>query len=377
MLPPDHGIQLRRLYAKLGLWNGWLIGLALAVGAWMPQAVTLSTAHVQLVYPSLILGLLALLSLGGLAGWLAAWRDSGLWGGLVWFLVAGCMTWTIGHLLYEGRSLIVWLANRRFWGLPIYPFSPAAQARLMMAGFFIVLLLTILGLLQHYRLESVRSETEADGRMSSRAWFLLVLPLPLVFGAGLIADNLMNSPVRVAHRLVHKAIHISRTYPGDLFELGLEKGINYSAISGVRDQMSANYSSFIGEVNLGTANTVIVVTHFDNDAWINCRVTANQLFHCYDASPPYRLGFPALLATGETPEDCRQCTVQVSDAQRDWLLAQSKNWSDLPHVTRLAQWGSYVLMEAQSPTDGSGVECLFRGISPVTLDHCREIGTQS
>lgn len=374
-IPPDHRAQLRRLYVRLGSRNGWLVGLALALGAWTPQAVALSAAHVRLVYPSLILGTLVLMSLGGLAGWLAARRGSGPWGGLVWFLAAGLMTWTIGHLPYEGQSLIAWLADRRFWGLPIYPFTPAAQARLMMVGFFIVLSLTILGLLQDYRLESIRSEIGADGRLGSRAWFLLVLPLPLVFGAGLIADNLMNSPTRVAHQLVHKAIRIGRTYPGDLFQLGLETGINYNAISGVRDQLSANYSSFTGEVNLGAANTVVVVTHFDNGAWINCRVTANQLLHCYDASPPYRLGFPALLATGETPQDCRRCTVQVNDEQRDWLLAQSANWEDSPYVTRLAQWGSYVLMQARSPTDGFAVECLFHGISPVRLDHCREAET--
>ncbi len=377
MPPPDHDVQLQQLYVKLGVRNGWLIGLALALGAWTPQAMTLSTAHARLVYPPLILGLLALLSLGSLAGWLAAKRSSGLWGGLVWLLAAVLMTWTVGHLPYEGHSLTVWLIDRRFWGLPIYSFSPAAQARLMMVGFFIVLLLTILGLLQDYRLQSVRSETESGGRMNSQAWFLLILPLPLVFAVGLVADNLMNSPTRVAHRLVDQAIQIGRTYPGDLFELGMENGINYNAVSGVRDQMSANYSSFIGEVNMGAANTVIVVTHFDNDTWINCRVTADQLFHCYDASLPYQVGFPALLVTGETPEDCRQCTVKVSDEQRNWLLAQSKNWHDSPRVTRLAQWGSYVLMEARSPTDGSGVECLFRDISPVTLDHCREIQAQN
>ncbi|MCP4518128.1 MAG: hypothetical protein GY824_23215, partial [Delftia sp.] len=236
----------------------------------------------------MVLGLPALLLLGGLAGWLAAWRDNGPWGGLVWFLAAGFMTWTIGHLPYEGRSLAVWLIDRRFWGLPIYSFDPAAQARLMMVGFFVVLLLTVLGLLQDYRLQSVRLET--GGRMSSRAWFLLPLPLPLVFGVGLIADNLIHSPARAAHRLVHKAIRVGRTYSGDLFAFGLEQGVNYNAISGVRDQLSADYSSFTGEVSLGTANMVIVVTHFDNDAWINCRVTANQLFHCSDASPPYRLG---------------------------------------------------------------------------------------
>jgi hypothetical protein len=372
MRPPDHDIQLRRRYTRLGVRNGWLIGLALALGAWMPQALTLSTAHVRLIYPSLILGTLVLMSLGGLASGLAAWRASGPWGGLVWFLAAGSMTWTIGHLPYEGRSLIVWLADRRFWGLPIYPFSPAARARLMMVGFFVVLLLTILGLLQDYRLQSINSEIEASGRLSSRAWFLLVLPLPLAFGAGLIADNLMNNPTRVAHQLVDKAIRIARTYPGDLFELSLEKGINYNAISGVRDQLSAAYSSFTGEVHLGATNSVVVVTHFDNDAWINCRVTADQLLHCYDASLPYRIGLPALLATGETPEDCRRCTIRASDEQRDWLLSRSENWEDPPHVTRLAQWGSYVLMEARSPTAGSAVECLFHGISPVTLDHCRE-----
>ena len=367
------GTQLRRLYIKLSLRNGGLVGLALGLGAWLPQAITLSTAHVRLVYPPLILGLLALLLLGSLAGWLTARRDSGLWSGLVWFLAGGLMTWTIGHLPYEGYNLAVWLIDRRFWGLPIYPFDPAAQARLMMVGFFTVILLTILGLLQDYRLQSVRLETEAGGRMSSRAWFLLLLPLPLVFGVGLIADNLINSPARVAHQLVHKTIRTGRTYSGDLFELGLEQGINYNAISGVRDQLSANYSSFSGEVSLGRANMVIIVTHFDNDAWINCRVTANQLFHCSDASLPYRLGFPALLATGETPEDCRQCTIKISDEQRDWFLARGENWSGLPHVTRLAQWGSYVLMKAQSSTNDFGVECLFRGISPVTLDHCREM----
>jgi len=375
MHPPDHDLQLRRLSLKLGLRNGLLIGLALALGAWAPEAIALSTAHVRLVYPSLILGLAALMLLGGLGGWLAAWRGSASWGGLVWFLSAGLMTWAIGHVPYEGSSLIAWLADRRFWGLSIFPFSSAAQARLMMAGFFVVLLLAVLGLLQGYRLDGVASETDADGHMGGRAWFGLVLPVPLVFGAGLIADNLINSPLRVAPQLVHEAIRTGRTYPGDLFELSLERGVNYNAIAGVRDQMSASYSLNLGQVDLGTANSIVVVAHFDNAAWINCRVTADQLFHCYDASPPYRQGFLALLATGETPEDCRECTVKVSDEQRAWLLERGKSFAGLPHVTRLAQWGSYVWMRAESPAKDYAVDCLFRGISPVRLDHCREAGT--
>jgi len=374
MLPPDHDVQTRRLSLKLGLRNGLLIGLALALGAWAPDAILLSTSHVRLLYPSLLLGCLALLLLGGLGGWLAAWPGRAFAGGLIWLLVAVLMTWTIGHVPYEGCSLTVWLADRRSWGLPIYPFSPPAQVGMVMAGFFVVLLLTILGLIQDYRLDGVGSEIDADGRMGSRAWFLLVLPLPLVLGVGLIANTLV-SPLRVAPQLVHEAIRTGRTYPGDLFELSLERDVNYNAISGVRDQMSASYSLSIGSVDLGVADTIFVVAYFDNGAWINCRVVADQLSFCYDASPPYQQGFSALLTTGETPEDCQLCTVKVNDEQRDWLLARSGYFAGSPRLTRLAQWGSYVLMRAESPGSDYAVECLFNGISPVRLERCREVKT--
>jgi hypothetical protein len=351
-----------------------LIGLALALGAWAPDAILLSTSHVRLVYPSLFLGCLVLLLLGGLGGWLVAWSGSAFAGGLIWLLVAGLMTLVIGHLPYEGCSLTVWLTDRRSWGLPIYPFSAAAQMGMVFAGFFIVLLLVILGLLQNYRLEGTGSEMDASGRMSARAWFLLVFPLPLVLVVGLIANTLV-SPLHVAPQLVHEAIRIGRTYPGDLFELSLERGVNYNAISGVRDLMSASYSLSIGSIDLGVADTIFVVADFDNGAWINCRVISDQLSFCYDASPPYYQGFPSLLTTGETPEDCPRCTISVSDEQRAWLLARGENFAGSPLLTRLAQWGSYVLMRAESPGGDYAVECVFNGISPVRLERCREVET--
>jgi len=376
MIPSDHDAHLRHLSLKLGLGNGLFIGLALALGTWSPEAITLSTAHVRLFYPGLILGLLGSLLLGGLGGWLAAWLGNAFAGGLVWAVVAVLMTLAIGHLPYEGRTLTVWLADRRFWGLPVYPFNAGAQARLLMTGFFVVLLLTILGLIQDYRLEGIRTEVNTDGRLEGRGWFLLLFPLPLVFVLGLAADNLINSPLRIAPQLVQQAIRVGRTYPGDLFELSLERGLNYNAISGVRDQMSAHYTLAFGKIELGPSSTVFVVAHFDNGAWINCRVIADQLSFCYDASPPYRLGLPALLTTGRTPEDCRECMVKIGDDQRAWLLAQSKNFKSLPHTIRLAQWGSYVLMRAQSPTADYAVDCLFHGISPVSLERCHKVKTE-
>lgn len=372
----ERELTQHQLVRKLGLCNGLLIGLALGMGALAPQAITLSRAHVQGVYPTLLLGLLILLLLGGVTGWLSAWRSSALWGGLVWLLAASLMSWTIGHLPYEGRNLAIWLADHRFGRLSVYTFSAAAQARLLMAGFFLVLLLAILGLLQSYRLEGIASETDVDGGMTGRSCFLLLLPLPLVFAIGLAADDLVNKPERRALRLLDEVIRTGRTYPGDLFALSLEQGVNYNAIAGTRDLMSANYALSTAEITLAATSSIVIVAHFDNGAWINCQVAADQLLHCYDASPPYQQGLPALLTSGETPEDCQSCIIKVDDEQRDWILAQRGDWAASPGVTRLAQWGDYVLVQARSPAEGHAVECLFHGIRPVTLDHCRKMGTQ-
>ncbi|MFZ5917130.1 MAG: hypothetical protein ACOYZ7_09370 [Chloroflexota bacterium] len=370
MSSPDEA-RLQRFSLGLGLRNGLLMGLALALGAWLPDAIVLTVSRVRWVFPPLFLGLLALLALGALAGWLAARLGNAFGGGVIWALSGALMTWIIGHVPYEGRTLTIWLADRRFWGLPIYEFKPAAQARLVMAGFFVVLLLAILGLIQDYRLEGLRLRVDDRGRLEPAGWFGLLLPLPVILAVGLAADNLINSPLRSAPRLVHQAIRVGRTYAGDLFELSLEHGVNYDAIEGVRDQMSADYTLAIGQIDLGPSSTVFVVAHFDNGAWINCRVIADQLSHCYDASLPYQRGLPSLLTSGEIPADCRACTVQAGDEQQSWLAAHRAQWTQPLRVTRLAQWGSYVLLRAEPAAGGSAVDCFLRGISPVALERCQ------
>lgn len=369
----EQEVESRRLVLRLGLLNGCSIGLSLALGVWALDAIFLITAPVRLGGPSLLLGLLALVALGGLGGWLAAWVGRGWAGGLVWLVVAALMVSVIGHVPYEGRSLLVWVADRRSWGLPVYAFSDAAEAGMWLAGFFILLLLGVLGFIQSYRLESIASETNREGRLEARGWFLLCLPLPLMLAVGLIADNLVNGPLRTAPKLVHEVIRTGRTYPGDLFALSLEQGVNYNAIAGLQDRMSENYSLSLGVIDLGAAETVYVVADFDNGAWINCRVVMDQVAFCYDASLPYMQGFPSLLTSGMIPEDCPQCFFRADDEQREWLRARSEMFRGWPQVSRLAQWGSYVLIQAESSDGEYVIQCLFEGASPVQLDRCWEV----
>lgn len=376
MFDPDENVQERRLRTRLGLLNGLLIGLALALGVWALDAIFLITGPVRLSSTSSLLGGLALVILGGLGGWLAARVGRGWFSALVWIAVAVCMIWVIGHVPYEGRNLMVWLADRRAWGLPVYPFGDAAQAGMWLSGFFIVLLLGFLGLLQPYRMEGIASETDSEGRLGARGWFMLLLPLPLVLAVGFAADSMTNSPLRVAPQLVHEVIRTGRTYDGDLFELSLERGINYNAIAGLQDQMSEDYVLSLASIDLGVADTVYVAADFDNGAWIYCRVVMEQVALCYDARRPYMQGLPALLTSGRLPEDCPQCFFRADDELREWLLARSEMIGDAPLVGRLAQWGSYVLIQVESSDAEYVMQCLFEGISPVRLERCWEVKTR-
>ncbi len=362
---PDVFRRLQAVNRRLGLLSGALIGLGLAAGAFGLEAVALTDLPMQPGPLSLILGAAALVATGGLAGWLAARLERAWAALLIWLAAAILGIVLIGHLPYEGRTWLVWLMDGRFSGLPIYPFDAMVQARMSFGGFFIVIGLTILGLTQAHRLEGLRGSFNAQRRPSGQTAVMLLFPALIAAGAGLFADNTMNAPLRVAPQLVHEAIRTGRAYTGDLFELSRERSLNYNAVAGVRDRMSANYSLQIGEADLGPAQTVFVVAHFDNGAWINCRVLAGQLSHCYDASPPYVQGFAAWL-TGQPAGDCRACALKV----REGLTLPAATIGNAPRITRLAQWGSYVLMRAEAPSGGEAVECLFHGISPVTLERC-------
>ncbi|HFD40290.1 MAG TPA: hypothetical protein ENJ31_10665 [Anaerolineae bacterium] len=365
-------MESQQLSRRIGLLNGLLIGLALAVGTWGADALFWVSVQGWVVYPSLIVGGLLLTGLGGLTGWLTA-RINRAWAGLLlWLIAALLMMRLIGHIPYEGRTWTVWLADRRAWGLPIYPYDPGAATGVLLAGFFAVLALAFLGLLQPYRTEGIAAEADDHGRLGGRGWFLLLLPLPLVLAVGLLADSMVSRPLRQAPQLVREAIRTGRTYPGDLFELSLREGLNYNAIAPVREQMSEQYRLSVGAVDLSAADTIFVVADFDNGAWIACRILAGHLSFCYDASPPYRQGFPALIATGETPPDCPACDLTVDDDLRAWLRERAARLGDAPRLTRLAQWGSYVWLRAESPDGSYAIECRFRGFSPVHLEACWE-----
>lgn len=364
---------------RLGLVNGLLIGLAIAIGAWGIQAIGQSKIPTNIGYGGFIIAAVLVLIVAGLVGWLTARIGKTPLTLLIWLVASILFSAIISIQSSQIRTLTVWLRDNRFWGRAVFQTQAFSSTwvnllAIILAGFFLILLLGVLGLMQEYRLDGIERALGKGGRLSGRAILLLLLPMPLVAGAGFMTDRFLDSAKTAASlQLVNQAIEAGRDYEGDLVQLGNRIGLNVNAIRGVRDQMSGNYNLMMGEIDPEAATTVIVA-HFDSGAWISCRIINEQLSFCFDAAPPYTTGFSSLITGEPVPDDCRFCTPEADEAWLSWLEERSDRFSGGPQIERLAQQGNHVLMRAGSESGDYAIQCWFEGSSPpVSLVSCEEV----
>lgn len=361
-----------RLYRRLGLINGLLIGAALSLGAWGWEFLKVLRLPVQLVLPALVAGLVIVILLGGLVGWLTSRIGKTAITAVVWVLMGAAMVLIMGYLPYNGRTLAAWLVDTRFWGRPVFPFAlEGGIVGLILGGLLIMLALLVLGLLQNYRLENMVVEARNKRSFGWQTWFSLLLPLPIVFAASLLTQRMMSNPASSAADLTYKAIERVRAYDGDLYQLGLQEGISYAALEPVRDRLQGDYELGVADVN-PLNSTVIVAGYFQNGAWIYCRIINDQLSFCYDASPPYTIGFRSLITGEPLPDPCRGCGLRVDDEWAGWLADRRAQLGTEPQIERLAQEGSQTLMQVTNPSTGFAIECWIEGVGPTVLTSCHE-----
>lgn len=359
------------LYRRLGLLNGAFIGLALGLGAWGVEMLRIARLPIPLYLPTLLLGLLLVVVLGALVGWLTARIANTPVTAVLWLGVAVATMLIMGYLPYYGRSFVVWLADTRFWGRPVFPYTlGGGAAGLILGGLLLMVVLGVLGLLQNYRLERLVSDSGAGNRLDGRSWLALLLPLPLVFLASLVTQSMMSNPAAAAVQQTYAAIEVARAYEGDLIELKDSPGPNVAALRGVHDRLSAGYTLSIIDVN-PLNSTVVVGADFPDGAWLYCRVINDQLSHCYDAEPAYTVGLRSLVTGEPLPEACRGCTLRTTDEAGTWLAERQGQFGASPTLTRLAQWGSHVLMEVRGDANRAA-RCWVEGVGPTVLTSCED-----
>jgi hypothetical protein len=364
------------LYRRMGLWNGLAIGAGLALGAWAPAVWTVRNLPVSLRFGPYIISAIALLAFTGAVGWLTARIGRTLLTALVWFATACVTTLAIGYAPYSGGTLAVWLADRRFWGLPIYPFpfeSAHATLAVVLGGLLLVILLTVLALLQDSRLEAMVSEMGEERRLNRGTATRLLLPVPLVILVAYLANDAIGSESWRDLAVVDGAVSVAYEYDGDLFALSQEQGVNYNALRGVRDLLGPDYTLESVQAQISDANPLrTVAVHFDNGSWIHCQFLGDALNFCYDAAPPYTTGLATIIAGTPFDEECRNCYPRVGDEWAGWLRQRAGQLGGEPEIRRLAQRGNYTLMEARSAGGDFAVTCRFVGARPVEIEECWE-----
>ena len=263
------------------------------------------------------------------------------------------------------------MADSRFWGIDVFPFTTGSPLGLVLGGLVVILILTLFGILQSYRLEAAVGEVKGNGRLSARAWMILLIPFPFVFAAAFATSSAQVNPAARAAAVVYDGIEVARAYDGDLFQLGLERGSNYAALQSVRELLDGSYTLKVGEFD-PDSSMAFVLAEFEDGPWLNCRVQNDQLSFCFDATPLYARGLTSLI-TGAPPEDCPTCMPRATVETQQWLAARAEQLGPEPHIERLAQWGGYVLLRATAVEGSFAVDCWFDKMSPVTLDRCEEV----
>ena len=364
----------RPIYRRLSILNGLLIGLALGLGAWGMEMARIGRLPVSTYLPALLLGLGLIVALCGLVGWLTGRIGLTPVTVVLWGLTAVACMLILGYLPYYGRTFTVWLLDRQFWGRVIFPYTlEGSPAGLVLGGLLVILVLVGLGLIQNYRLENISLEAGSRGRLSTRGWLSLLIPLPIVFLASLITQSVLSNPAAAAFEITNRAVANAQGYDGDLRGLELGDGISYGALQPVKALLGPAYTLSIVDIN-PLNSTVIVGVDFAEGGWVNCRVINDQLSFCYDASPPYTEGLRSLV-TGVLPaEGCRGCILQTTDEAAAWLAERRDRLGSEPAIYRVAQQGNHVLMRVGGDA-GLAVECWVVGVTPMRLTECREVGT--
>lgn len=362
-------------YRRVGLLNGLTIGLGLALGIWGGPLLFLTALPLPLRYTGLILQILVTILICGLTGWLTARLAKSGITIIAWLFCSLLLANTLVYLPERLRTLAVWLADSRFWGLPIYPGVQVRAATPYLVSFFMILILMVLALVQDYRVEAIQRAAGPGGRLGVAVWLRLFLVVPVLILIGYITGIMSGTNYSWwASRMTNQAIQGTLSYEGDLFELSRQEGLNYNALRGVRSLLTPVYSLNIAETS-DSGDTSTVTAYFNNGAWINCQFIGDNLANCFDVAGSYTSGLAGIIR-GEPipdPQDCPRCFPRVDEMWINWLQERHGRLGDEPRLSRLAQWGSFVLMRAESEAGDFVIECLFQGISPVRLESCAEV----
>ena len=202
------GEEARWLSRAIGLGYGLFYSLVFGLTAWGYDALTLSRRDAELAWAKLAMGLPFLLLIGAVASAVTRRSDkAGACAG-AWMVSGALMGGVVGLMPFVGYTVATWIAEPLLWGMNIYPLGPAEAARIAFVAIVTGCMGSAVGLvghrLNHVLTERAQGSALPTGQVSERLWAVLILCLLLAVLPGMLADEIINRPLRARQQTVYE-----------------------------------------------------------------------------------------------------------------------------------------------------------------------------
>ncbi len=256
-----------------GIWFGTILGFIFAFFAWGIDAYQLS--HMNSLHPwiKFVCGAVLCIVVGGLAGWFTAKFDKPLIALPIWIVAALLFAWLTVMLPLQIAPRLLTLIEPGTRGLVHYEYYAEFSARIGVAFGWIVILVSIAGLLQLPLSESAVFSTSILGKLAP-----MLVTLVLMGIAGTIIDGLNNELLRSPIEALNSSIQFYIDHQGKEVDPADLRKMHQGALRMIKDTITpqrqltvSGYDEYLTEVD--------VLVQFER-TWAECQVFYSQPANC-------------------------------------------------------------------------------------------------
>ncbi|HEX9028727.1 MAG TPA: hypothetical protein VF823_06100, partial [Anaerolineales bacterium] len=325
--------KTRRL---LGLAYGLIAALAFTLTAWGIDAYQLARVSVDPFWLKLVLGGLAAVLLGGLAGWLGEQIDNGLVTFVLWLFVSYLLARLASQLPFEITSRALGMLHPSLAGLDIYP-HPSNVDRSMVIV-YIVLMLTggLVGALQ-----SILVDSALGSATNFTRWITLAACVPFFLLAGTAVDNINNS-LRMPLIATHDVLEFARANQGKPVDNKLAAATGLHAFDSLQNMLDRPFHLVLGTYEPEYLDSFTVYIDF-NGEWAECSALVSRVSNCNPSQEAYLSGLNDLLSGSQdavTP-------LEVARPVEAWVAAWKEGGNRPARLAVMDQRGTVILVEIQ------------------------------
>jgi hypothetical protein len=249
------------------------LGLTFSIFAWGIDSFRLSQIHGLYPWIKFLGGALPCMAIGGLTGWLAAVLDKPVLALLLWAVAASAFAWlTVGLPLQILPRILSWI-EPGIRDLLHYTYYDAFSSRFAVAYAWLVIFISIAGLLQIPLSDSAVFATSIFGKISPMLVTLILMAI-----SGTIVDGLNNELLRSPIDSLNNTVQFALDHRGKEVDLLQARQLHLGALRGIdefitpeRGYIISGYDQYLEHVE--------VLARFER-AWVECGLITNQLITC-------------------------------------------------------------------------------------------------